>query len=163
MKKHASLCCLFVSCMLLPGCAGAPSALSPSIAKLLGPEISGILQAPDRIESFRISAEMDENAPQKIGEHTVLQAGPILSTEQAHRLAFMASSETSYVLDASKRCPFLPTYGFRLTRNAESFSILVAPGCALWRFEDKDRSIIEDFDPAADTMKSLLDELFPQN
>ena len=157
----------FIALMGLAACSGAPPpappvpVIPPEVETFLGNNIVQLMLAPDRVESYRVAAEINDDIPVTLGGHPITATGPLLSPAQIEKLRSLVLSGNSYIFGSSKRCPFLPSYGFKIIRGQEDASILVAPGCSLWRFEGKAKKAIEDFDPVAKDVGMLLDQLFP--
>ena len=141
------------------GSAGAAS-LDAAVANFLGADIVDIIAAADRVESFQLEAKTDVIEPAVQG-YAVLEKGPNLSVGQVEKIRALIFAEASYLLDTSKRCPFLADAGLVFHAGERQASVVLSQSCKLWGFtRAAERPKIEDYDPVEAEIKNFIAELF---
>ncbi len=159
----AALCCCVVSCK--GGVNDEGSAMrekitaSPKMVRFLGADVVEILQAPERIESYRVGMRKSRQGD-TIGGYPVLGRGPALSAAQVTQLASLLLDEHSYLFDVVKKCLFLPEYAFRAVRGGKNVVVLICFSCEELLFVYENREILEDFDRITPKVRTLIAELF---
>ena len=89
------------------------------------------------------------------------ETGSNLTVGQVERFRTLIFAESSYMLDKSKRCPFLADTGFVFHAGERQASIVLSQSCMLWSFaRAAERGKIEDFDPIEADIRMLLAEFF---
>ena len=96
-----------------------------------------------------------------ITDVAVLEKGPNLSVGQVEKIRALIFAEASYLLDTSKRCPFLADAGLVFHAGERQASVVLSQSCKLWGFtRAAERPKIEDYDPVEAEIKNFIAELF---
>jgi len=134
--------------------------IDAAVANFLGDDMLDILSSADRVESFQLEAKTDVTDPSVQG-YAVRETGSNLTVGQVERFRTLIFAESSYMLDKSKRCPFLADTGFVFHAGERQASIVLSQSCMLWSFaRAAERGKIEDFDPIEADIRMLLAEFF---
>lgn len=142
------------------GTSSRAAPIDAAVANFLGDDMLDILSSADRVESFQLEAKTDVTDPSVQG-YAVLETGPSLTIGQVERFRTLIFSESSYLFDKTKRCPFLADAGFVFHAGERQASIVISQSCMLWSFaRAAERGKIEDYDPVEGDIKTLLVELF---
>lgn len=140
--------------------APIPGLVDSKVAEFLGPAFIEILTGADNIESVHLGGRgAGGESMQTFG---VVGHGRALTSDQVRRLRALILDAKSYLFDSSKRCPFIADVGFIVHRGHDRASVALATRCNLWSFSpspEPGRPAIEDFDPAATALKSLVAEV----
>ena len=132
-----------------------------------------IVQAADRIESFRIESRADPNVEGSINGYPLIAKGPDLTSEQTGELKQMVVRLESYIPLGRKACgPLRPGVALRFYRGEEHVTALVCFTCNEWTFAIGDSapafSISNryggmNFEGCQRRLLSLCQQLFPDD
>lgn len=158
---------ILVSCVpfLAAGC-GKPDS---RVATLFGGEKTlSALTAPDSIEALRIDPTSFGTAP--ADAERVIVGYPITSTpvklsvEQTKELIAILAAPGTYSFDIAKGCEFMPGVALRAQAGKQDVVVLLCFSCKeLAIYVGGKRVGTEDFDNAAEKLKTLVKKLFPED
>lgn len=132
--------------------------------ELLPLEKIKLLNAPDKVESFKLNWEAKQNpgAENTIAGFAILQPrGTDLTDKQITDLKPLFFKQSSYLLDVQKRCGFMPELALRYHKGAKKLDVLISLQCEMIAFYDGKKAFKqekqEDIDPALEALKKILD------
>ena len=135
------------------------NAVSGKVAGFLGEDILGILNTPDRIESYSIQIHKSDGES-TIAGYPIITRGRNLSEKQVEELRDLLLAEETYDFEAVKKCLFLPEYALQAIKGDLRVKILVCFSCEELAFVYGGKELLEDFDGATPRLKIIIDELF---
>ncbi len=148
------------------GAALAREALEPEtdrVRKLLGEGFIGALDAPDRLEVYRIGLDGPAGA-EKIGEWDVLGRG--IDPDDAWRttLREILYADDSWVWDMAKGCDPIPGVAVRVVAGGEMWHVAICFDCDILYIIDPDGTVRgEDFDPVRSGLVKLSKTALPDD
>lgn len=86
--------------------------------------------------------------------------GKALSRDDVDELLDLLLSDSSYIFDKQKRCPFVSESTFKFIRGKE-VKVEIGLACAKVRFTFEDQADTIDCDPVAERLKNLLFVIAP--
>ena len=129
--------------------------------QFLGPTAATVLDAPSRIEGWRIRGDA--------GKAPTTGPSKPLDPALARELATILLDDGTYLFDAAKGCIFQPGVGLRVWRGEKSFDVILCFKCDELKIvspdpKTKDRPYtIEDFDNARPALIALVKKAFPDD
>ncbi len=137
---------------------------SPRIAAFLGGPTADVIGTADRVESYMLkpTLEADPNAtgPGAIAGYYWKARGAALDPGAIDEFRRLILDEKSYDFVNTKKCPMVPEFAFRFVKGGDFVDILVSFQCTMWQFEHGPAKKREDFDPAADRLKAVVETVF---
>jgi hypothetical protein len=151
--------------VLLAGCGKTDQRV---VALYGGEQALAALTAPDSVEALRIDPKSFGTAPPEEGK--VIAGYPItsepvkLSAEQTKELAAILANPGTYSFDIAKGCEFMPGVALRAKVGESDVVVLLCFSCKeLAVYLGGQRVGSEDFDNAAEKLKTLVKQLFPDD
>jgi hypothetical protein len=159
----------FLTLMLvLPGSRAADEGPSEKVKKHLGDQLVKLLQAPTKVETYRIEPAGPVKANEaQIGGYRIKSTGKEQKEEFAKKLAVVLLDEKT-LFGESKRC-FLPGVAFRMWKGEESVDVIICFNCSNLRMIARDakgkviKEAIGAFGPQSAALVKLAREAFPDD
>ncbi len=140
---------------------------TPHLNEMVGAKAIGILQSPDRIESFRIAQRREPIRAGTINGYPLSSIGPVLSSEQIDRVRQLVIRLESYIPLGAKACgPIQPVVALRFHRGEESVTALICFSCKEWMFvagNDEAKTRSWNLEGCQQELLAICQELFPDD
>ena len=141
----------------------APTEITDSLKTFLGETVANLINEATRIEAYHFEEWAVDESSEGFHGFKVIERKESINESEAQELKEILCNDGTYVIDdIAKRCEFGPNIGFRFTKKQESFTLLIALNCDVLQFiHGENQTVIEDCDPAHDTLVALGNKIFP--
>lgn len=138
---------------------------SGQVAAFLGDDLVAVIATADRVEPFLLRPMLapnpiDIDVPGTVAGYEWKARGADLAPADVARFKSILLDSASYEFETVKKCPMVPEYVFRFHAGPRTADVLVAFGCSMWAFPKDGDIKVEDFDPAADRLRKIVETVF---
>ena len=140
------------------------NAPSPRVAAFLGGPTLDVIGGADYVETYMLkpalAADPNATGPGAIAGYYWKARGAALDPASLAEFRRLIMDEGSYDFVNTKKCPMVPEFAFRFVKGGDFVDVLVSFQCKMWQFEHGPAKKTEDFDPAADRLKAVVETVF---
>ena len=133
------------------------------LTKLFGVARLAVLDAPDRVETFRVKGvQAPSGTSRTLVGYPILKQGPDLNVNQVaamHRLIFDPQNHPPIV----SSCIFEPGIVLRYSKGKSTVLILLCFKCQDWLFVGQGEDIVQTFSHLAGDLGRIAKALFPKD
>lgn len=174
-RSRYLLCVLLV--FVAPIVQASPTP-SKKVLEFLSEPVVRILQAPTKVEIFRLDPYGLETRTSEISGYPIVSASHINDRTLGSKLAAVLLDEKTYSFNSVKLCGFAPGVAFRIWKNNEHVDVLVCFSCDELEIvyqppadaghspettQDENDARREDFDAARPVLVRLAKKVFPKD
>ncbi|MDM8535463.1 hypothetical protein QUF70_01780 [Desulfobacterales bacterium HSG17] len=132
------------------------------VQKFLGYKCLGIINNPDKVETYQIDRLRNSNhTGNNINSYPVTQKGHNLDNKDIKAVRKIINSSSSYDFKWSKRIRIRPSHVLRFIRYSEKVDITIDFNTRQWAFYHDNKVMTEDISKSASTeLNNIISKLF---